>query len=396
MRAAVPEVLHHVLLIIAELLDLPVAEPHRRIPAESVHHRLDFRGSLDALHRERYLGLLVIAILLIDVQHLIPECQPLLLVERRGLTEHHDRDRCILVAGVRPGKAAVGLLQAEHIVVAVILLKQLDLLADILEAGQRLHIMQPVFCRHGARQIGGHDRGDKGRVLRHRVILRPLAENILPDEHAGHIAGEGHIFAGLRILCIDAETVCIRIRRQYDVRVDLFRQLQRQCKRLRILRIRIRKRGEIRVRILLFRYDIDMPEAELLQHALDRNQSRAVERRVDDPDVVRHLPDHLRMDDLLLDRGHIGVVHLAAEINQQTGLLRLFLRHGLHRVKIFDSQHIRDDAGVMRRRDLCAVLPVYLVAVVLRRVVRSGDLDARLAVEIAQGEGFLRHRPQRV
>ena len=102
------------------------------------------------------------------------------------------------------------------------------------------------------------------------------------------------------------------------------------------------------------------------------------------------------MDDLLLDRGHIGVVHLAAEINQQTGLLRLFLRHGLHRVKIFDSQHIRDDAGVMRRRDLCAVLPVYLVAVVLRRVVRSGDLDARLAVEIAKGEGFLRHRPQRI
>ena len=44
----------------------------------------------------------------------------------------------------------------------------------------------------------------------------------------------------------------------------------------------------------------------------------------------------------------------------------------------------------MLRRQLCAVLPVRLVAVVLLRVVRRGDVDARDAAEVADGERKLR------
>ena len=45
----------------------------------------------------------------------------------------------------------------------------------------------------------------------------------------------------------------------------------------------------------------------------------------------------------------------------------------------------------MRRRHLRAVFPVGLVSVVFRRIVAGRDLDARLRVEVADGERFLRH-----
>src|SRR5699024_9922803 len=45
------------------------------------------------------------------------------------------------------------------------------------------------------------------------------------------------------------------------------------------------------------------------------------------------------------------------------------------------------DLGVGGRHDLAAVAEVDLVTVVLRRIVRSGDHDARVAAEVADGEG---------
>ena len=52
-----------------------------------------------------------------DLLHLIPERQSLLLVEGSSLAQHHHGNRCILIAGVRSCKAAVGLLKTENIIV---------------------------------------------------------------------------------------------------------------------------------------------------------------------------------------------------------------------------------------------------------------------------------------
>ena len=48
----------------------------------------------------------------------------------------------------------------------------------------------------------------------------------------------------------------------------------------------------------------------------------------------------------------------------------------------------------MRRSKLCAVLPVYLVAVVLRRIMACRNVDSRHAAQLADREGQFRRRTQ--
>jgi len=53
------------------------------------------------------------------------------------------------------------------------------------------------------------------------------------------------------------------------------------------------------------------------------------------------------------------------------------------------ARRLRDTSGdplVDRRNDLGAVLPVHLVAVVNRRIVRGSDHDSRGGAEMADGE----------
>ena len=62
--------------------------------------------------------------------------------------------------------------------------------------------------------------------------------------------------------------------------------------------------------------------------------------------------------------------------------------------KNIQAFHDRCDHVRVLRRELCAVLPVRLIAVVLARIMRGGDVDARDAVQVAQGKRQLRRRAQ--
>ena len=245
-------------------------------------------------------------------------------------------------------------------------------------------------------QIRRHDRCNKGRLFGHRMCQRSLAENVLADQHAGHISRKGNVFAGLRILGIDAETIRIRIRCKNNICVLFLCKLQCQRKGLRILRVRILQSREIRIGILLLRNHINMLEAKLFQNSRHRNQACSMERCIDNADIIRHLPDDLRMDDLLLEGFHVSVIDFSAEIDKKSLLRRFLLRHGLHLIVAGDRIDIRDDACVMRRCHLSAVLPVYLVAIVFRRIVACRDLYTGLASEIPKRKGFLRNRAKRV
>ena len=54
---------------------------------------------------------------------------------------------------------------------------------------------------------------------------------------------------------------------------------------------------------------------------------------------------------------------------------RIFSAHGLHGMIILDGLYFGDDVLIDRSGYLCAVLPVYLIAVVLRRVVTGGNYN---------------------
>ncbi len=126
---------------------------------------------------------------------------------------------------MRAGKATVGLLETEYIIIGVVELKMMNLLADVLEAGECLHIMKAVLFRHCLCEIRRDNGRDKRRILRKRSVLGPLAENVLADQHAGHISCEADILSGLRILAVDTETVSIRVSSEDDIRIHLLCQL---------------------------------------------------------------------------------------------------------------------------------------------------------------------------
>ena len=54
--------------------------------------------------------------------------------------------------------------------------------------------------------------------------------------------------------------------------------------------------------------------------------------------------------------------------------------------------HLCHNSGIMRWRDLCAILPVYFVSIVFRRIMACRDVDARCTPKLAHRIGKLRRR----
>ena len=122
----------------------------------------------------------------------------------------------------------------------------------------------------------------------------------------------------------------------------------------------------------------------------------AVEGGVDQLEAVRHGGDgvgvHRHGHDFFQER----LVGLRADDGDETGLDGLVIGHGPDAGENVDLlQLFRDGVGVLGRQ-LCAVLPVNLVAVVLLGVVAGGDIDARLAAVVTHGEAQLRSGTQGV
>ncbi len=129
---------------------------------------------------------------------------------------------------------------------------------------------------------------------------------------------------------------------------------------------------------------LESPGTEAHRHNLTAG---AVHRGVNDVEVFLTV-DGLLVDEDIVNRHHVVVVHLAADdLDEVFVCLPFNIREG-HFV------HLVDDTLVMRLEHLRAVLPVRLVAVVLLGVVGSGDVHTTLTLEMTDSEGHLRRRTQ--
>ena len=138
-----------------------------------------------------------------------------------------------------------------------------------------------------------------------------------------------------------------------------------------------------------------MGKAQFLHHSPGRDIACSVERRINDRDLILHLVNRLLVHNLGFHVGNIFVVNLLADHlvlarSQGGSLVR-----SLHRGQILDRKHFLRHALIVGRRKLGAVLPVYLVAVVLRRIVAGGDIDAGHAAQLTHRKGELRCGAQR-
>ena len=120
-----------------------------------------------------------------------------------------------------------------------------------------------------------------------------------------------------------------------------------------------------------------MLEAKLRQNAPHRHIPGSAQRRVYNLQVVSDLRDHIGMDYLLLQLSHVLVINFLADHPVQPLRLRVRLGHGLDSAVVLDALNLLNDLLILGRRHLRAVLPIYLIAVVLGRIVACRHHDAR-------------------
>ena len=119
-----------------------------------------------------------------------------------------------------------------------------------------------------------------------------------------------------------------------------------------------------------------MAKAQFFQYTAHRDVSRSVQRCIDYADIIRHFPDRLWMNDLFLEFLHIPVIHRFTDHMIQSLIHRSLFVHSLYFPKVCDAVHLGYDLKVLWRCNLSAVFPVYLIAVIFRRVVAGRYHDA--------------------
>ena len=137
-----------------------------------------------------------------------------------------------------------------------------------------------------------------------------------------------------------------------------------------------------------------MGKANLFHHPSGRDIAGSVKRCVNDCNLVLHLVNGLLVHNLGLYLGNVLIVDFFANdfvfaCCQCRGLVR-----GLNRGQILYGQHLVGNALVMGRGELGAVLPVYLVAVVFRRVMACRDINSCNAPQLTHCKGKLRSGTQ--
>ena len=86
-------------------------------------------------------------------------------------------------------------------------------------------------------------------------------------------------------------------------------------------------------------------------------------------DIVCNLRNYVAVDGLLYERLIIVLINTCRNHTEQTVCNRLVLVHGLDILVSLYIRHMLQDILILRGYDLAAVLPVHLIAVVLRWIV---------------------------
>ncbi len=242
-----------------------------------------------------------------------------------------------------------------------------------LEPGERLDVLGAVVHGDGGQHARRHHRAGHHGGLGDGTWL-DLRKDVITQQPTCFVARE-HAPA-VRRRHPDRAAVGVGVERNRDLGVDIGSQLQQRVDRAGLLRVGERHRGEVRIGRELALNDVHVGEPgphqgvhhELATHTVQRRQ-RHPHRPVCVPDlgrtidVVLNLLDARRFDGP--PRDLVGIGSLC------DGTLDLFV----------DGRNDREPA-----------LEVDLVAVVGRRVVRRGDLDARGRTVTAHGE---RHHGRR-
>ena len=194
----------------------------------------------------------------------------------------------------------------------------------------------------------------------------------------------------------DAHAVAVWVGAQDEVRTHLIGQVNGQIEALGVLRIGGGHRGEAAVQHHLLLDAVQVLYAQAPQGLGHQLPAAAVEGGVHHLEGVGHPGHRLPIVDHGHDMRHKAVVGLPAHDLDQALGCRIVIGHAAHAGEDVDMLQLPGDGGGVLRRQLCAVGPVDLVAIVLLGVMAGGNVDARLAAVLPHGEAQLRRGAQRL
>ena len=255
--------------------------------------------------------------------------------------------------------------------------------------------MDVVHIADAAHHFGRDDRRDRGRVFRQRALAAARRDDIVEQQHAHLVAGDGVVLP-VRAADHDADAVGVRIRAEDEVAADLLGEVNGQIEALRIFRVRALDGRERAVEHHLLLDGDDLRHAQTVQRLGHEVPARAVKRRVDDLEPVGHAADNVRVDRLAQDVGQKRFVRLRAHELHKTLTHRVVKVHALDIVEDVQPLHVPGDGGGVLRRELRPVGPVDLVAVILFRVVAGRDVQSGRGAVVLDGKRQLRRRTQGV
>ena len=119
-----------------------------------------------------------------------------------------------------------------------------------------------------------------------------------------------------------------------------------------------------------------------------------MKRRVYDFKIFLYLVNGVLVKHLLFELGNVSVVNVSSDHFVETSLFGGLFGHCLDCRKIGHCLYFVHNAFIVRRCDLCSVLPVYLVSVVFRRIVARCNIDSGNTSKLSDCKRKLRSRPQ--
>ena len=379
----VPE---HLCLIILCHDNLVAAQLLRRIFAEGFHDALNSCHPFQTLHRHGFHAIAVIAIFFIQLQQRFIQRHALFLIISRHFADQNCRINAILIPCISPCQAAVAFLKAEQIGMRAGFLKALNLLPDVFKPGQHINFPHAVCPANGCNHFCAYDGFHHHAVCGQSALLLSLRKNVVRCQCANHVACQRNEIA-LGILHHRTHTVTVGVCPNQHICVHLSRQLPRQCEHLRVLRIGVIHSRKRRIRQLLLLYDKYVFEACLCQIAAHRQIAGAMQGRINDIQLISHSCNHFGVHQLCL---HVSVkrfVHFLTNEVIQLLLHSLCLFHPLNLSEVFYSVHLCDNSLISGRNHLCAVCPVYLIAVVFGRVMACRQHNPCRTAQLSHRKG---------
>ena len=253
--------------------------------------------------------------------------------------------------------------------------------------------MDSVCLRDDACHRRGDDAAQGAGRLRHRAGRLAGLDDVVKKQNTHLVAGDGDIFT-VGIADHGSDTVGVGIRTDDEVAVHFLGQVHRQIEAFRILRVRANDCREIAVDHHLFGHRINMLHSQALQRFGNQLVAAAVERRIDNAELIRHCLDGIRVNSLLHDLLKEGLVGFLADHGDLAVFDCFFVIAGLEAGEEVCLRHAFCNCVGLLRGQLSTVRPVDFIPVVLLRVVAGGNIEACGCAIVADGKAQLRSRTQ--